>query len=91
MEMIKPVQQTSLDAFEGIWKNIGERQQQVYECLKRIGPANNKMIARELKLAINSVTPRINELRNKYKMVGYAFTSNCPITGKKSMFWKCIK
>jgi len=87
---VEPVQNTSLLAFEEIRENLGERQEQVYFTIKKLGHATNSMIAKELNLPINSITPRTHELRNK-KLVGFAFTSKCPITNRLAMFWKVLK
>lgn len=84
------VTSTSLEAFEEVKKNLGERQTLVYKYLERLGPATNKMLARVIGLEINSVTPRIHELRKK-RLVGYDHTDKCRITGRKALYWKVIK
>ena len=90
-EKMTKVTQTSLEAFKSIRKELGRRQQEVYETIKKIGPCNNLMIAKYLNLPINSVVQRVNELRNKKKLVGFAFTSKCPYTGRNSNFWKVVR
>lgn len=85
------VTQTSIDAFKSIQKELGRRHLEVYETIKKIGPCNNLMVAKYLNLPINSVVPRVNELRNQKKLVGYAFTSKCPFTGRNSNFWKVVR
>ena len=85
------MQKTSLEAFERIKDTLGLRQLQVYQALKEIQPATNSMIAKHLNWTINKVTGRINELRNKHKVVGYAYTGICKETKSKCMFWKIVK
>ena len=84
------VEETSLAAFEEVRETLGERQIIVLEALRRIQPATNSMIANYLKLPINTITPRIHELRNQKKRVTYAFTDICPITKRKAMFWRAL-
>jgi len=83
------VQQTSLEAFEEVRQNLGERQRQVFEILKEIQPATNTMIAHYLRLPINCITPRIFELRQK-NLVEMSHIDKCPITGRKAIFWKVV-
>ena len=83
------IQQTSLEAFKEVRQNLGERQKQVYECLKLIQPATNFMISRNLNIPINSVTPRVKELRDK-KLVGVDFVDADLFTGRKAIYWKCV-
>ena len=56
------IQQTSLYSFFMISEmELGKRQMQVYSIIKN-NPLTNKKIAELLKLPINQVTPRTNEL-----------------------------
>jgi len=84
------IQETSKLAYKEILKDLGERQTQVYQTLKKLGSASNTMISRELNLPINSVTPRIYELR-KHRFVGVDRKAECPITNKLVIFWKCVR
>lgn len=84
------IQQTSLEAFEEVKKELGKRQQQVYDWLKYFGPATNNMISNSIKLPINSITPRVYELRKK-KLVGVSHIDKCPSTGRKAIWWKVVK
>ena len=85
------IEKTSLQAFEEVRENLGERQLLVLNALRVIQPATNSMIAQYLNKPINTITPRVHELRNQKKRVSYAFTDVCPITKRKAMFWKEIK
>ena len=84
------VTETSLLAFEDIKKDLGRRQKLVYDCLKIIQPATNLMISQYLKLPINSITPRVKELRN-LKLVGVAFQDRDLNTGRPSIYWRIVK
>ncbi|MHA1676858.1 MAG: hypothetical protein ACTSU6_06740 [Candidatus Njordarchaeales archaeon] len=88
--MTHPVQQTSLEAFEEIKASLGKRQRQVYLKLKELGSATNCMLAEALKLPINSITPRVYELR-KLRLVGVSEVGYCKVTGRKAIYWKCVK
>lgn len=58
----------------------------VLEALEDIAPATNKMVAKHLGWEINSITPRMLELRSKMKVVeAYKGTD---ITGRKAIYWK---
>lgn len=59
-----PVQQTSIDAFHES-NTIGSNQQKVYEVIKTLGPCCNLDIAYCLRIPINRITPRTNELVKK--------------------------
>jgi len=87
IKFINPVQETSLEALESIRPTLNSRQEEVYEWLKKWGPANNTMIGQSLKRPINSITPRIKELRNK-KLVIESHKEECPLTKRKTIFWK---
>lgn len=79
------MQQTSLLAYQGAQINLGRKQQLVLEAIEEIGPASNKQIATHLKWAINSVTPRTLELRQKNKVEA----SHIGIeSGRRCIFWK---
>ncbi len=56
------IQQTSREAFIEIFPKIGDRHEQVVEHLGWVGEATDRMIAASIKLPINCVTPRRNEL-----------------------------
>lgn len=83
-------QQTSLMAYSEVSNNLGERQLLVYRGLKRMGCATNAMLSRILNIPINCVTPRIFELR-ELKLVGVAKVDFCQITGRKAIFWRCVR
>lgn len=84
------IQQTSIEAYSNIQKSLGDRQRQVYDKLKEMGSATNTMISKALALPINSITPRVYELR-MMKLVGVSHQDFCPLTLKKAIFWKIVR
>lgn len=80
------IQQTSILAYQDAKTRLNRTQQLVYEALEDISPATNKMIAKHLGWEINSVTPRVLELRVKKRVVeAYKATD---VTGRKAIYWK---
>ena len=84
------VTETSLLAYGEVLENLGERQAMVYNTIKNLKEANNLMISKHLNLPINSITPRVVELR-ALKLVGVAKEDKCPITNRKTIFWKIVR
>ena len=85
-------QDTSREALRELKNNkIDGRRLQVYEAIKRMGSCSNSMIAQELRLSINKITGRVNELRNHFKAVGYDTKAICPATNRNVIFWKVVK
>lgn len=78
---------TSLLAYAEVLENLGEREAQVYQAVRELGVANNTMIAKHLDLPINCVVGRVFSLR-KYGVLVYSKRDTCPLTLKKTMFWK---
>ena len=86
------IQNTSSEALRELKNNkIDGRRLQVYDCIKNMGECSNSEIARELRLSINKITGRVNELRNYFKVVGYDKKDLCPITKRTVLFWKVVK
>lgn len=81
------IQQTSLEAYEEIKKELGEKQLQVYSMLKNLESANNLILAKKLNWDINRITPRVLELR-KMGLVVPDCIRMCPITKRMTWFWK---
>ena len=84
------VTETSLESFKEIKKDIGRRQKMVYNVLKDLGPANNLMISKKSGIPLQSVCGRMNELRNKLKLVTFSHIGKCPYTKRSTQYWKCI-
>lgn len=79
------VTETSLLAYEEVLKNLGSRQQEVYFAIKTLKEADNLSISKYLNIPINSITPRVNELRK----LGLVICSRVgkSITNREVMFW----
>ena len=81
------IQITSLKAYCDVLETLGERQQQVYEVIRRLKSCNNLMISKELGLPINSICPRTKELRD-LGVVRAHKKEICPKTGRLTIYWK---
>lgn len=81
------MQQTSLDAYSTVTKpQLNRNQKMVLESLEAIAPACNKQIAANMNWPINSVTPRVLELRKK-GAVTQAYIAKDP-SGRNAIYWK---
>lgn len=82
------MQSTSLDAFDGIKKDLGKRQADVLRAIKVLGKPTNLEIANFLGKPINSITPRTNELVKKF------YVTDCGIkispSGRPAMMWRAL-
>ncbi len=81
------VRDTSLLAYYDVKRNLGERQQRVYDTIKTLGCPTNLEISRYLSLPINSVTPRTYELVDK-DLVVFCEKRICSIGGRTSRSWR---
>lgn len=81
------MQPTSKEAYDKIVSELGNRQYEVYTLLKEIEPACNKEIADKLRLPINEITPRTNELRYK-GVVEEAYKAD--YNGRKVIYWRTV-
>lgn len=79
------IQQTSLEAFEGIATDLSSKQDKVLKLFKRYGLMCNEEVARLLSWPINCVTPRVLELRNLglLRQQGTKYNTN----NRKVMVW----
>ncbi len=78
---------TSLMAYSEVLENLGERQAQVYSVIRKLKSCNNIMIADFLGLPINSITPRVKELRKQH-VVMMDKKDTCPKTKRLTCFWR---
>ena len=78
---------TSLLAYADVLEELGERQTQVYCVIRNLKSCNNQMIANFLHLPINSITPRVNELRKKH-IVMMDKKELCPYTKRLTCYWR---
>jgi len=82
------VQQTSLLAYRSL-NNLGERQQQVFNVIKKLGKCSNIEISKILNLPINSITGRTNELM-KNNLIECKEKKICTYTKRKVILWGLI-
>lgn len=80
------VRDTSREAYASIVGELTERQAAVLAVLERGKPLTNNEIAAELAWPINTVTPRVHELRS-LKRVYDAGKRKCRVTGRKAYQW----
>lgn len=80
------MQQTSIETyFNHVKPKLGERQRAVLEAIEELEPCTNKQLARHLQWEINSITPRVLELRKLNKVVEYGRIKD--VNGRPSMMW----
>ena len=81
-------QNTSVEAyFNNVLPTLGDRQRVVYKALNESLNLTNSELAVELDWPINTVTPRVNELRKK-NLVVEAGKRICRVTGLRVNSWK---
>ena len=80
------VQQTSLEAYKEAKRKLGDHQAIVWATIDCHGPISNKQIASILGWEINSVTPRVLELR-ALEQVKFAGIRLDPKTNRPEMLW----
>ena len=81
------VQQTSLEAYSRIKKELGKRQHEVYDGFLGNGTCTNLELSRLLGIPINQITPRTNELV-KLGFVVEVEKRQCSVSGKKAISWR---
>lgn len=82
------VRDTSLLAYDEVQPSIGKKQALVLQTIaKAKRPVNNQELSDHLKIPINTITPRTNELLGLDK-VELAFKATYPVTGRKVCYWK---
>ena len=87
---LKMVTETSILAYVEVLQNLGARQLLVLKAIDKLSSCNNLMISKYLNLPINSVTPRVNELRKKGLIVKDTIRK-CPYTKRMTQFWRFNK
>jgi len=90
MGELQGLRTTSLLAYAKALENLGERQMQVLVVIDKLEPCNNLMISNSSGLPINTVTPRVNELKKK-GLIKEDKIDVCPFTGRKTIFYKRVK
>ena len=84
------IQQTSVDAYTGIIPTLGARQDAILRLLQTDGPLSNKQLSRILGWEINTVTPRVHELRGLGLVIGSGYRTD-PATGRKEIVWEVVR
>ncbi len=80
-------QTTSLFTYHHeIKPQLSERQQAVYDELAKVENLTNSEIAASLHASINTITPRVYELRQKGAVVE-ACRRECRVTGRRCIAW----
>ena len=84
------VNNKSVESYKELYKNneISKRQIEVLLCIKNLGMATNRMIAKHLSWDINRVTGRVTELRDKH-LVTCAGDYEDKETNRTVNLWKC--
>jgi DNA-binding MarR family transcriptional regulator len=82
------VQQTSIDAYRELY-DLGQKQADVLWALERLVTACNMDISYYLGIPINTVTPRVKELRDM-ELVEEDHRAPNPITGKVVIYWRVV-
>jgi predicted ArsR family transcriptional regulator len=77
---------TSTAAYDSIRDQLSEKQRKVRRALEKFGPMDNEAIARALEWPINTVTPRIKELRELGIVIEAGYTTTK--SGRKAHLWK---
>ena len=83
------IQETSLEAYKVLEPELGDRQRTIYNMLKTHPNISNLDISRIMSIPINSVTPRVKELRDKGLVVFSNYKTD-RITNRRVMCWKIV-
>ena len=81
------VKQTSIEAYSRIKKELGKRQQEVYDGFLGNGTCTNLEVSRSLGIPINQITPRTNELV-KLGLITEVEKRTCDVSGRKAISWR---
>ena len=80
------VQVTSLEAYYDLLPCLGRKQNMIYNIIKLYPGVSNLDISRIIGIPINSVTPRVYELR-EYNLIRFSHKKRDRLTGKTCMCW----
>ena len=84
------IQKTSLEAYNVIKPDLGRMQNIIYNIIKMYPNVSNLDISRFLSKPINSVTPRVKELRDRGLVVHWKYKTD-RITKRKVMTWRVVE
>ena len=82
----KGVQRTSLEAWRMLQETLGDHQRKVLKALRELGRASNKQISSALGWPINTITPRVKELRDM-GLIDYAGEQYDNRTQRHEIVW----
>lgn len=82
------IQETSLESWESIQPELGTMQNMVYNIIKVYPGVSNHDISNIMSKSINSVTPRVLELRQR-GLVMFSHYKTDRATNKRVMCW-CV-
>jgi hypothetical protein len=85
----KGMQPSSLDAWNSIKEDLMPRQKTVLRTLQEIGEASNKQISKLLGWPINTITPRVLELRNM-GLVDFSREQVDLKTNRTEIVWRAV-
>jgi hypothetical protein len=85
----KGMQPSSLDAWKSIKEDLMPRQKTVLRTLQEIGEASNKQISKLLGWPINTITPRVLELRNM-GLVDFSREQVDLKTNRTEIVWRAV-
>lgn len=80
------IQKTSLDSYLEIQPELGEMQRLVFNIIKLYPFSSNHDLSHIMEKPINSITPRVKELRDKGLVLHGGYKDD-EITGKRVMTW----
>lgn len=85
----KGMQRTSLIAWDSIQEDLGDKQKMVYDALAVVEEASNKDLGNLLGWPINTITPRVLELRNMglVECAGEKYDNR---TNRSELTWKAV-
>ena len=84
------VQSTSLEAYLDIMPHLSKQQNLVYNIIKHYKGSSNLDISRVMRRPINSITPRVYELR-ELNLIEFSHKKRDRITGKSCRCWKIVE
>jgi predicted transcriptional regulator len=80
------LQDTTIQAYDSIRAHLNEKQRKVRYVLQKFGAMDNESIAKWLEWPINTVTPRIKEMRDLGEVIEAGYTTTK--SGRKAHLWK---
>jgi DNA-binding MarR family transcriptional regulator len=79
------IQQTSMMAFlTDVKPKLNQKQHEVYRAIEQYGPITNKQLAEVMNRPVNTITPRVLELRQKRHIVSCYIAED---GGRKAHYW----